>query len=127
MPICLNKKNVHTRWQDQKHALYTAITNILLDRIYDKHILNAQKVDVIASRRETKPLLNDEFKSFLIKQLGNNHHNVTIDVKIETPTKEKCLQLADFASWVIFRDREHKDDTFKKIVQNLIIEEISLL
>jgi hypothetical protein len=124
--ICLDKRKVHTDWQSQKHALYTIVTNILLDRIYNKNLANGANVEIIASRRETKTVLNNEFKHFLEGQI-NRDHGVKVEVKIETPTKEKCLQLADFASWAIFRNREHGDDTYRNIIKPIIVEDISLL
>jgi len=120
--IYLNKKKVYTHLRDQKHVLYNFVANILLDRIYSRHLLPGECVEVIASRRETHTVLNQGFTSYLESQIVNNHH-VQVKVRIETPSREKCLQLADFASWAIFRDREHKDDTYRNIITDIIIED----
>ncbi len=125
--IYLNKRRVHTHLKDQKHILYNFVSNILIDRICAKSLVPTDEpIELIASRRETNKILTDNFRSYLQKQIDGNHKKVTISVLVKTPTQEKCLQVADFACWAIFRNREHQDDTYYNIIKSIIIEESPL-
>ena len=77
-------------------------------------------IELVASRRETKKLLNENFKSYLEKKV-NGDHKIDIQVLVKTPTQEKCLQIVDFASWAIFRNREHGDDTYYNMIKNILV------
>lgn len=124
--IYLNKKKVYTHLHDQKHILYNFVANILLDRICKRSFIPVnQPIELIASKRETKKLLNENFKSYVEKSINNNH-KINIKVSVKTPTQEKCLQIVDFASWAIHRDREHKDDSYKNIIKQIIVEDRAL-
>ncbi len=126
MSIYLNKKKVFTKLQDEKQVLYNYVTNILLDRIYNKKIVsNDKEIELIASRRETNKFLNENFKSYLNRQVKSNH-NGTMKVSIKTPSGEKSLQAVDFISWAIFRKYENGDDSYYNIIKNKIIEESPL-
>jgi len=121
--ICLNKKKVHTRLQETKHALYNYVTDILLDRIYTKKLIPIdQPIALIASRRETNKFLNDNFKSYLKRQMQENH-KLDIKIEISTPQDEKCLQAVDMISWTIFRFKEHGDSTYYKFIKQKITED----
>ncbi len=123
MTILLNKKKVYTRLQDEKPVLYNYITNILLDRIFSKKLLQADDpIEIIASRKETNKFLNQNFKTYLQLQLTENH-DVSVTVSIRTPAEEKSLQAVDFVSWAIFRKHEYKDNTYYNIIRSAIIEE----
>lgn len=105
--------------------LYNYVTNILLDSIFSRKLLQASTsdpVEIIASRKETNKFLNQNFKSYLQSQLAENH-KVNVTISIKTPAEEKALQAVDFASWAIFRKYEYKDDTYYNIIRNNIIEE----
>jgi hypothetical protein len=54
----------------------------------------------------------------------NSHNN--IEVKINTPIEEKCLQIADFLSWGIYRKYEHKDESYYNLFKKAIVEENAL-
>ena len=126
MSICLNKKNVYTRLKDERHFLYNYITNILLDRICKKKFLStSKKIELIASQRETNKFLNQNFKSYLERQVKNNH-NLNIEVTIKPFHSNKCLQVVDFVSWSIFRHREHDDNFYRNIIKEKITEENNL-
>ncbi|MBI5180514.1 MAG: DUF3800 domain-containing protein [Nitrospirae bacterium] len=125
MTILLNKKKVYTKLQDEKPVLYNYVTNILLDRIFSKKLLQASDsdpIEIVASRKETNKFLNQNFKSYLRSQLTENH-KVNVTISIKTPAEEKALQAVDFVSWAIFRKYEYKDDTYYNIIRNNIIEE----
>jgi hypothetical protein len=120
--IYLNKKKVYTKLQNEKHILYNYVTNILLDRIYTNNIISIDRsIKLVASQRETNRFLNDNFCQYLESQAINNH-KASIKVIIKTPKQEKCLQVADAVSWSLFREVEHNDDSYIKIIENKIIE-----
>jgi hypothetical protein len=123
MTIYLNKRKVYTKMQEEKPVLYNYVANILLDRIYSKHIVPmSEAVILVASRRETNKFLNENFKDYLSRQIKNNHQG-NLEVVIRTPAEEKCLQAVDFVSWAIFRKYEYGDATFYDLIKNKIIEE----
>lgn len=125
MTIFLNKRRVYTRLCDEKPVLYNYVTNILLDRIFSKKILSGSFYYVVASRKETNKFLNQNFRSYLSSQVAMNH-NVKINIQIETPSQEKCLQAVDFVSWAIFRKYEYNDESYYNIIKDKIVEENSL-
>ena len=123
MAIYLNKKKVYTRLRDEKPVLYNYVTNILLDRIYRKEIIPIKdRVELIASRRETNKFLNENFKNYLNRQV-ENRHKTDIKISIRTPSDEKVLQAVDFVSWAIFRKYEYGDDSYYNVIKNKIVEE----
>ena len=123
MTIYLNKKKVYTRLQDEKQIVYNYVTNILLDRIYSKKLIQSKsKIMLIASRRETNKFLNENFRDYLNRQV-KNRHKIDIEVKIKTPSEEKVLQAVDFVSWSIFRKYEYGDESYYNAIRNKIVEE----
>ena len=123
MVIYLNKKKVYTRLQEEKAVLYNYVSNILLDRICSKKIIPIdRKVELVASRRETNKFLNENFRSYLKRQIKNNHR-IDLEVLIRAPAQEKALQAVDFVSWAIFRKYEYRDDSYYNIIKNKIVEE----
>jgi len=124
--IYLNKKKVYTKLQDEKHILYNYITNILLDRVCTKKLIPVnEKINIIASKRETNKFLNHNFSSYLKNQAKNNHQ-LNIEVSINSPSAEKGLQVADMVSWAIFRKYEHGDESYYNLIRGEIVEENSL-
>jgi len=125
MTIYLNKKKVYTKLKDEKQVLYNYVTNILLDRIYSKKVIVIpikDKVELIASRRETNKFLNENFENYLNRQV-ENRHKTDIKISIKIPSEEKILQAVDFVSWAIFRKYEYGDDSYYNIIKNKIVEE----
>ncbi|MGA2666735.1 MAG: DUF3800 domain-containing protein [Patescibacteria group bacterium] len=126
LAIYLNKSKVYTKLQNQKDVLYNYVTNILLDRICSKKLIDFTKeINLVASRKETNKFLNLNFKNYLKDQIKNNH-NLDIEVDIKTPFEEKSLQAVDFISWSIFRKYEYNDLSYYEIFKNLVFEENSL-
>ena len=126
MTIYLNKLKVYTRLQDEKQILYNYVTNILLDRIITKKLVDkTKKIHLIASRRETNKFLNENFTNYLTNQARNNYR-VDIKIEVKTPYEEKGLQAVDFISWAIFRKYEYGDDSYYNIIKEKIVEENSL-
>src|SRR3990167_600134 len=126
MTIYLNKQKVFTKLQDEKQVLYNYVTNILLDRIYSKRVVDASgEIELIASRRETNKFLNENFKDYLKKKVSDNHKG-KMKISIKTPGEEKILQAVDFVSWAVFRKYEKGDDSYYNIIKSKIIEESPL-
>lgn len=123
MTIYPDKSKVYTNLQNEKHILYNYITNILIDRIFTKKLIDKDKnIILVASKRETNKYLNLNFKDYL-KDVVKNNHKLDIDVQIKTPSEEKSLQVVDFISWSIFRKYEFNDTDYYKIIKNIIVEE----
>ena len=126
MTIRLNKRKVFINPEEEKLMLYNYATNILLDRILSKKLVPTDApIYLIASRRETNKLLNDNFKRYIATEIANNH-KIDIKVTIRTSHQEKGLQVADAASWALFRKYEHNDESYYDIFKELVIEENSL-
>jgi hypothetical protein len=124
--IYLNKNKVYTHLQDQKHLLYNFVANILLDRLSREAFLSeSDEISLVASRRETKKLLNDNFKDHLEDQFSFKR-KLKVKITIKRPNEDKCLQVVDFVSWAIFRNREHGDDTYYNIIKNIVVQESPL-
>ena len=123
MSIYLNKSKVYTKLHNEKALLYNYVVNILLDRICTRKIIDiSQRVDLIASRKETNKFLNQNFKEYLSSSVKNNH-KLNLKIEIKTPYEEKSLQAADFVSWSLFRKYEHGDESYYNIIKQKIMEE----
>ncbi len=126
MVIRLNKSKVYTHLHNEKQVVYNYITNILLNRILDKKLIDTdQKVHLIASRRETNKFLNSNFKNYL-KNKAQKNHSIDIDINIALSNQEKCLQIVDLISWSYFRHIEHKDSSYYNIIKEMMEEEVIL-
>ncbi|MEK7168963.1 MAG: DUF3800 domain-containing protein [Patescibacteria group bacterium] len=126
MVICLDKSKVYTDLQNEKHILYNYITNILINRIFTKKLIDKDKnITLIASKRETNKYLNLNFRDYL-KSVIKNNHKLDIDVLIKTPSEEKSLQVVDFVSWAIFRKYEFGDFEYYRVIKDLVVEENKL-
>jgi len=126
LAIILNKKKVYTKLQDEKTVLYNYVTNILLDRLFQKKpIPSDQPIILLASRRETNKFLNENFKNYLKEKITNNR-KLELRIEISSPVKEKSLQAVDFISWAIFRKYEIGDDTYYNLIEERVIEETLL-
>lgn len=123
LAIYLNKAKVYTKLREEKHVLYNYVTNILLDRIMTKKLID-QKLGIvlIAAKRETNKFLNENFKDYLNKQIESKH-GLKIKIELKTPAQEKSLQAVDFASWAIFRKYERGDDSYYTLIKSRIVEE----
>lgn len=123
MCIYLNKLKVYTKLQNEKEVLYNYVTNILLDRVCTKKLINIKKsVILIASRKETNKFLNLNFKIYLENSAKNNH-NLNLSIEIKTPFEEKSLQAVDFVSWAIFRKMQYGDESYYNLIKQKIAEE----
>lgn len=127
MSIYLNKAKVYTKLRDEKHVLYNYVTNILMDRIMTRKLVDTKgPVYFIASQRETNKFLNENFKNYVVGQVKANHKFEEIKIEIATPSQEKALQSVDFVSWAIFRKYEFGDDSYYNLIKGKIVEESPL-
>jgi len=121
--IYLNKSKVYTRLQDEKQVLYNYVANILLDRVFTKKLVPLKdRINLIASRRETNKFLNNNFCNYLQNQVRNKH-KLDIEIQIKTPFEEKCLQVVDCACWSIFKKYEFGDESYYNIFKDRIVQE----
>lgn len=121
--VYLNKRQAKTSLRKKSSKLYNQLVNVLIDRIIETNRINSnQKIELIASRKETNKFLNQNFSNQLLKNLKFSK----FEIKIKAPHQEKILQAVDFVSWSVFRKYEHKDNTFYKIFKKKIIEENSM-
>lgn len=123
--ICVDKEKVSADLRDKKHTFYNFIVSTLLKRLYAKNILPTDKrVCLIASRRETNKLLNENFITYLKRQ--TKRYNADLQITIRKQDEEKALQVTDIVSWAVFRKYEYEDDTYYSLLQDSIVEESML-
>ena len=121
--IYLDKRQVETILRKNSSKIYNQMVSILTNRIIEKNRVDSnQKIELIASRKETNKFINQNFSNQLLKDLKISK----FDIKIKAPHQEKSLQAVDIISWSIFRKYEHKDQTFYKIIKKKIIDENSI-
>lgn len=125
MYVRLNKEKVFTHLKDEKQVLYNYVTNILLGRLIDKKLFKTSQINLIAAQRETNKILNEQFQSYTFHKVKKDHA-IHINVDIKPPSKEKCLQVADFVSWASFRKYEYNDSGFYDIISEKVIEDREL-
>ena len=126
LTVRMNKKNVYTKLQDEKHVLYNYVVNILLDRMIRKKLVPQNKpVHFVASKRETNKFLNENFATYL-KEQSKTNHKLDINIEIKTPSEEKGLKIVDSLAWSFFRKYEHEDESYADIVKGKVVEENGL-
>lgn len=107
----------------QKHTLYNDMVRSLLDRAISQGLISSnEEFTFIASQRETNVYLNNVFKNVLESHISDKYR-AHLRIGIKKPYEEKILQLVDIVSWSIMRKYEHNDNTFYKLIENLITEE----
>lgn len=122
MSIYLNKSKVYTRLQNEKHILYNYVTNILIDRILIKKLLPQWiPITLIASRRETNKILNQQFERYLSNKLIDHPYGISVSIK--TPAQEKWLQVVDFVSRATFQKYEFQDESYRLLFDKIVVEE----
>ena len=128
--IYVDKHHMYTRLPDmvtQKHFFYNYVVNTILRRIINLRLVDKNELlTFVASRRETKKLLNKEFVEYIQNSLKLSS-GVNLAVEIAQPVNEKCLQLVDFASWAIYQKYERQDETYSQLVDSITVEEIPFI
>lgn len=124
--IIVNKENVKPGLRDKKHILYNYIAKTLLKEFYKSQTFpEIHSIKLVASKRETNKFLNEDFARYLKTQARDNH-NLDLNIEIKTPYEDKCLQVADFACWAIFRKAEADECKYYDIISSKITAEIPL-
>jgi len=100
----------------EKTALYSHITNTLLNKCVNNGILSLDDpVVFIASKLYTNKKYSNEFLQSL-----ENDNSLNIEVEIKAPFEDKGLQVVDFVSWSLFQKYEHGNTEYTNIIANLI-------
>jgi hypothetical protein len=121
--IILNKRKVYVDLRKQKNYLYNYTANILLDRLYDKNLIDKKSaIKLFIDQRDTNKFLKKNFADYLNGSLSKKGVG-DIKIRIKPSHAEKCLQAVDFASWAIFRKYEKGDYEYYEILKNKITEE----
>lgn len=123
--IVLDKRDVKEKQlRDKPDKLYNWMTKTLLKYMCICNVLDGDGNLLIASRRETNRLLNDDFHRYVQEQISKMTAG-NFDVKIACPHEEKCLQVVDCICWSIYRAREHGDDSYEKLIETRIARILS--
>lgn len=123
--VILNKARVNDDLRRRPAKLYNFVTKTLLKYVCRSGGLDANRNELVASRRETNRLLNDDFCQYLEGQM-NRMSSGKFVVRIASPYEEKCLQIADFACWSVYRAEAHGDDSYERLLGQRMIRVIRL-
>ena len=104
--------------------IYTNIVIALLNKLFaNGQINNTEDIKLIASRRNTSKHLNKQFSDNVISKVPKD---IILDVSIEKPSDDKCLQAVDFISWSFWHKHENEDSTYCDIISDKIICEYEM-
>ena len=111
-------------WKDKEniHSLYNKAVWYLLEQCERRNYLTYKdKHYFIASRKETKRQLNENFISYL----ASSHSDLLdIDIIIDNPSQVKWLELVDPISFAIYQKYEYWDLELYSVIKNKIILEL---
>jgi two-component SAPR family response regulator len=94
---------------------------MLLKKIVENGLLPLNEpIEFIASRRETKKMLNTSFITCVRENAKNAH--LTMKVSIKPPHEEKGLQVVDVLCRAIYQKYENNNDQYYQIIQPLILD-----
>jgi hypothetical protein len=123
LTIKVNKSTIPLDLQEKKHTLYNLIVNQLFEICAKYRIcFSADTIEFIASRRETKKMLNTAFVASLWETAKK--HQLRIKALIKSPHEEKGLQVVDAICWAMYQKWELYDASFYQIIQDLIKAEM---
>lgn len=123
--VILNKARVNSDLKRHPAKLYNFVTKILLKYVWKKGGLDTNRNELVASRRETNRLLNDDFCHYLESQMKKMSPSNFV-VRIVSPYEEKCLQIVDFACWSVYRAVACGDDSYERLLGQRMIKVIRL-
>jgi len=116
--IRLDKRKV--LFPGKPNQLYSSMVISLINRLYTDGVMNkSDKINFIASRRNTSKKLNDDFS----ESIEHSTHDIIFDHTIMPPSEDKCLQAVDFISWSLWQKYENGDETYSDIIVDKIIKE----
>ena len=88
---------------------------MLLEKVFST--TGAEKITLLASRKDTKATVTEQFKASLDAAFGES-----ITVVTKRPNEEKSLQIADCVSWGLFRQYESNDPTYFQEIEPILYE-----
>jgi len=98
---------------------YNFLCGTLLCRAYPEHFKGPLAIVVDQRNKETHHKM--KFDGYLeTRLLADCEHMDTLTIEHCESHDVLGLQAVDFVSWALFRHYEHKDDSFKKIVQPIV-------
>jgi len=123
--MVLDKKHVNRDLRNKPDKLYNWVTKTLLKYVCMSNVLDADRNLLIASRRETNKLLNNDFCTYVQGQIGKLTPSNFV-VKIACPHEEKCLQVVDCICWSIYRAWQNGDDSYEKLIETRVAKILRL-
>ena len=106
------------------NEIYNNVVITLLNKLYaNGYISNKEDIKLIASRRNTSKYLNEQFSDSVISKVPKD---IILDVSIEKPSDDKCLQAVDFVSWAFWQMYEKGDSTYYDIISDKVICEYEM-
>ena len=120
--LVLQKDIISRKDKENIHSLYNKAVWYLLGQCEKRNYLTYRdKHYFIASRKETKRQLNENF----IFYLASSHSDLlNIDIIIDNPSQVKWLELVDPISFAIYQKYEYWDLELYSVIKNKIILEL---
>jgi len=120
--LVLQKDIISRKDKENIHSLYNKAVWYLLEQCERRNYLTYKdKHYFIASRKETKRQLNENFISYL----ASSHSDLLdIDIIIDNPSQIKWLELVDPISFAIYQKYEYWDLELYSVIKNKIILEL---
>ena len=120
--LVLQKDIISRKDKENVHSLYNKAVWYLLEQSERRNYLTYKdKHYFIASRKETKRQLNENFISYL----ESSHSDLLdIDIIIDNPSQVKWLELVDPISFAIYQKYEYWDLELYSVIKNKIILEL---
>lgn len=120
--LVLQKDIISRKDKENIHSLYNKAVWYLLEQCERRNYLTYKdKHYFIASRKETKRQLNENFISYL----ESSHSDLLdIDIIIDNPSQVKWLELVDPISFAIYQKYEYWDLELYSVIKNKIILEL---
>lgn len=123
--LVLNKQKVKQDLRDKKNVLYSYLLKLLLEKCF-KFYHKTEPIAIIFDRVFTK-VQQEALQLYLLTQnrtLFESSKNLTI--LHENSERNSCLQAVDFIAGAIARKYERGDESYYRLVKNIIKVESSL-
>lgn len=117
----IDKEKISNKLSKDSHFLYNKITWDLLEVCERRWFLKSwDKIQFIASRRETNKALNKIFVSYVENSTSDL---VDMDVAIKWSWEEHWLEVVDSVSYAIFRKYEFDNNWLYDLIKDKIVYE----
>ncbi len=125
--LVLNKKSEKLKFKIKKEDFsYGILSKIILKNIIEDAPKNSNEMfEICFDQRDTKKNARENFKKYILQEMEEEKRN-KIKLLIKTSHGEKCLQIADFISWAIFRKKELKNGFYFEMIKSKITKKIFL-